>query len=173
MLAPWKESYDRLRQHIKKQRHHFADKGPCSQRYGFSSSLIQMSEMRHKESWASKNCCFRIVVLEKTQECLRLQSSNQSILKEINSEYLLEGLMLNLKLQYFGPLMQRANLLGKTLMLGKIEVKMRREQQRMRWLNNISDSKDMNLSKVWEIVEKEGPVCYSSWGPRVLDGLRG
>ena len=91
-----------------------------------------MSEMHHKESWAPKNCCFRIVVLEMTQEFLRLQSSNQSILKEINSEYLLEGLMLNLKLQYFGPLMQRANLLGKTLMLGNIEVKMRRGQQRMR-----------------------------------------
>ena len=74
--------------------------------------------------------------------------SNQSILKEINPEYSLEGLMLKLKLQYFGHLMWRANSLEKTLMLGKIEDKRRRGQQRMRWLESITDSMDMNLSKV-------------------------
>ena len=147
-----------MKQHIEKQRHHFADKGPYSQEYGFSSSYAQMSEMDHKESWAPKNRCFWILVLEKDSwEFLRLQRSNQSILKEINSEYSLNGLMLNLKFQYFGPLMQRANLLGRTLMLGKIEVRRRRRQQRMRWLNNITDSKYINLSKLWEIVEKEEP----------------
>ena len=76
--------------------------------------------------------------------------SNHSTLKEINPEYLLEGLML--KHQYFGHLMQRANSLEKTLMLGKIEGKRRRGQQRMRWLDSITDSTDMNLSKPWEIV---------------------
>ena len=81
---------------------------------------------------------------------------NQSILKEINPEYSLEGLILKLKLQYFGHLLQGANLLEKTMMLGKIEGKRRRGRQRMRWLYSITDSMDMNLSKLREIVEDRG-----------------
>ena len=85
--------------------------------------------------------------------------SNQSILKEINPEYSLKGLIVKLKLQYFGNLMQRASALEKTLILGKIEGKRRRSQQRMRWLDSITGSMDMNLSKFWEIMEGRGAWC--------------
>ena len=138
------------RKHIKKQRHHFADKGPYSQSYGFSNSPVCMWELNHKEGWALKNWCFWTVVLEKTPESpldYIQGDKNQLVLKEINPEYSLEGLMLKLKLQYFGHLIQ------KTLMMEKIEGRRRRGQQRMRWLDAIIDTKDMSLSKLWEIAK--------------------
>ena len=94
--------------------------------------------------------------------------SNQSILKEISPKYSLEGLMLKLKLQYFGCLMQRTDSLEKTLMLGKIEGERRRGRQRMRWLDGITDSTDMSLSKLRDLVI-DRPVCCSPWGCKELD----
>ena len=90
--------------------------------------------------------------------------SNQSILKEINPGISLEGMMLKLKLQYFGHLMRRVDSLEKTLMLGKIEGRRRRGQQRMRWLDSTTDSVAMNLSKLWEMVEDRGAWCAAVHG---------
>ena len=148
MLTPWKKSYDQPRQPIKKQRYHFANKHPHSQSNDFSSTHVWMWGLDHKESWVLKNWCFWILVSEK--RLLRVPwtagRSNQSIQKEISSEYSLEGLML--KLHNFGHLMWRADLLEKTLMLGKIEGGRRRGQQRMRWSDGINESTDMILNEL-------------------------
>ena len=139
MFAPWKKSYDQPIQRIKKQRHYLANKGPSSQGCGFSRSHVWMWELDYKESWAPKNWCFWIVVLEKTLDSpLDCRRSNQSILK-ISPKYSLEELMLKLEFQYFGHLMWRTDSLEKTLMLGKMEGRRRRGQQRMRWLDGITD----------------------------------
>ena len=115
--------------------------------YVFSSSHVQMWELDAKECWVSKNWHFWIAVLERTLESpLDNRRSNQSILKEINPQYEMEGL--KLKLQYFGHLIQRANTLEKTLMLGHLEGKRRRVWQRMSRLDGTTDSMHMSLNKL-------------------------
>ena len=166
LIEVWKESYDKPRQHIKKQRHHFADK------VHLVKAIVFPVIMYRCESWAIQKAeCQRINVFKLCcwRGLLRVpwtaRKSNQSILKKINPEYSLEGLMLKLKLQCFGHRVQRADSLRKTLMLGKIEGRRRRGQQRMRWLDGITDSMDMNLSKFREIERDKG-----SWHSAVHGG---
>jgi len=149
MLALWKKSYGQPIQHIKKQRHYFANKGLSSQSYGFSSSRVCMWELDYKENWATKNWCFWTVVLEKTVESLLDWKEIQLVHPKGHQPwYSLEGLILKLKLQYFGHLIQKTDSLEKTLLQGKIEGRRRRGRQRMRRLDGITDSKDMSLSKL-------------------------
>ena len=133
--------------------------------YGCEGSTIKKTE--HRRIDAFQLCCWRRLV----RIPWTARKSIQSILKEINPEYSSEGLMLKPKLQNFGHLMQRVNSLEKPLILGKIEDKKRRGQQRMRWLNGISDSMDMSLNKLRERVkDKEGCHC-SPWGRKELDTI--
>ena len=157
MLAPWKKSYDQPRQHIKKQRHHFANKGPSSQSYGFSSSHTWIWELDHKEGWAMKNWCFWTAVLEKTLE----SPLDCKEIKPVNSKghqpWIFTGRTdAKAEAPYFGHLMWRANSLEKTLMLGRTGGKRRRGLQRMRWEDSITDSVDINPSKLQEIVKDRG-----------------
>ena len=152
MLALWKKSYDQRSQHIKKQRHYFANKGPSNQSYGFSIVMCgceswTIMETEHGRINAFDLWCWRRIL----RAPWTARRSNQSILKEISPEYSLEGLILKLKLQSFGHLMQIADSLEKTLMLGKIEGRRRRGQQRMRLLNAITNSMDVSLSKLQEL----------------------
>ena len=146
------------------------NKGLSSQGYGFSSGHVWMWELDNKESWALKNWCFWAVVLEKTLESPLTESrSNQSILKGINPEYSLEGLMLKLKLQYFGYLMKRTDLLEKTLMLERLKVGWEGDDRGWDgWM-----ASPARWTWVWWTLGfgdgQGGLACFSPWGLKELD----
>ena len=150
----WKESYDQPRQHIKKQRYM-----TLLTKVHLVKAMVFPVVMYGRESWTVKKAEHRRIDAFKLwcwRRPLRVpwtaRRSNLSILKEISPGCSLEGLMLKLKLQYFGHLMQRTDSLEKTLMLGKIEGRRRRGWQRIRWLDGITDSVDMGLGGLWQLV---------------------
>ena len=163
MLAPWKKSYGQPRQHIEKQRHYFADKGPSSQSYSFPVVMYGC------ESWTIKKAeCQRIDAFELWcwRRLLRVpwtsRRSNQSILKEISPEYTLEGLMLKLKLQYFGYLMRRTDSLEKTLKDRRQEEKGTTEDEMIGWYHQLDGHEFEQLPGVGDGL---GSLeCCSPWG---------
>ena len=166
----WKKSYDQPGQHIKKQRHYFTNKGPSSQSYGFSRSHVCMWELDYKESWAQKNWCFWTVVLEKTLESPLDCQEIQPVHPKGGKSWVFTGRTdVEAETPIFGHLMWRTDSLEKTLMLGKIEGRRRRGQQRMRCLDGITDSMDMSLSKHWESEKRGSLACCCPWGQKESD----
>ena len=169
MLTPWKESHDQPRQHIKKQRHYFANKGPSSQGYGFSSGHVWMWELDCEESWAPKNFTFWTVVLEKTLESPLDCKEIQAVHPKGDESWVFFGRNdANLKLQYFGHLMQRADSLEKTLMLGGIkeEEKGTTEDEMAGWHHGLNGRESEWTPGV--VMDRTG-VLRDSWGRKEPD----
>ena len=163
MFAPWKKNREQPRQHIKKQRHYFTNKCPYSQSYGFSSNHVWMWELDHEETEHWRLHPFELWCWRRLLRVLwTARRSNQSILKEISPEYALEKLILKLKLQHFGHLMRAMSLIGKELGAGKDWRKEEKGMTEIRWLDIITKSMDMSLSKLRVLVVEGKPDMLQS-----------
>ena len=165
MLAPWKKSCEQPKQHIRKQRHYFADKGQSSQSYGFSSSHVWMWELDYKESWALKSWCFWTVLLEKTLKSHLDKTEIQPLHSKGNQSWIFIG---KTDAEAETP-MWRTNSLENTLMLWNSEGGRRWEKQRIWWLDGLTDSMDMSLSQLGVGDGQGSLVCCSPWGHKELD----
>ena len=153
MLAPWKKSYEQPRQHIKKQRPYLADKGPSSQSYSFSISHVWMWELDHKESWALKNWCFWTVVLKKTFDSPLDCKEIKPVRPKGNQSWIFTGRTdPEAEAPILWPPGAKNWLIWKVPDAGKDEGRRRRGQQRMTWLDDITESMDMSMSKLQELV---------------------
>ena len=153
MLTSWKESYDQPSQHIKNQRRYFANKGLSSQGYGFSSSHVWMWELDCKESWALKNWCFWTVILEKTLESPLDCKEIQPVHPKGNQSWIFIGRTdVEAETPLPWPPDAKNWFIWKDPDAGRIEGRQRRGQQRMRWLDGITDSRDMSLGRLQELV---------------------